>query len=335
MRPLVPRRHPLRRFSRAATKSATFWTRRFYGSSDGVPASGFDGRGFERDFPPLHCIDTVRAQVMLSGSMPFYGRDKAEVYRNTCSGKSHRPRRKSDRFEKIRSRPSSPRPVISAAAFVTEEDLRGNDKTPRRYDIAGPEWKLVSADAASLVRKLLVVDPVRRAAPVDVFAHPWMAKDHVVNTIHLPHFSKNIRRYKLKRKLKAAVVRAPRRTSRGRRGRRSPRPGRGDVTARRPPLAAVPPRAPRVRTAPRRSRSPPSTGSSPSSARSTPSATTRRRSASRGSTRNPRSSRRSVPRTRPDRRTRAWPRVTRKRVFGMEPWGSSTSLNKSSVESLV
>jgi len=99
--------------------------------------------------------------VMLSGSMPFYGRDKAEVYRNTCSGK---------------------------------------------YDIAGPEWKLVSADAASLVRKLLVVDPVRRAAPVDVFAHPWMAKDHVVNTIHLPHFSKNIRRYKLKRKLKAAVV---------------------------------------------------------------------------------------------------------------------------------
>ena len=24
--------------------------------------------------------------VMLSGTMPFYGRDKAEVYRNTCSG---------------------------------------------------------------------------------------------------------------------------------------------------------------------------------------------------------------------------------------------------------
>ena len=82
------------------------------------------------------------------------------------------------------------------------------------------------------------MDPVRRAAPVDVFAHPWMAKDHVVNTIHLPHFSKNIRRYKLKRKLKAAVVCAPRRTSRGRGGRPVAAAGRGDVTARRPPLAA-------------------------------------------------------------------------------------------------
>jgi len=98
--------------------------------------------------------------VMLSGTMPFYGRDKAEVYRNTCSG---------------------------------------------AYAVDGPEFAQISHDAVGLIHQLLVVDPARRLTPDGVFAHPWMAKDHVVNTIHLAHFSPNIKRYKLKRKLKAAV----------------------------------------------------------------------------------------------------------------------------------
>ena len=33
----------------------------------------------------------------------------------------------------------------------------------------------------------------------------WLISTQVVNTIHLAHFSPNIKRYKLKRKLKAAV----------------------------------------------------------------------------------------------------------------------------------
>jgi len=78
--------------------------------------------------------------VMLSGTMPFYGRDKAEVYRNTCSG---------------------------------------------AYAVDGPEFAQISHDAVGLIHQLLVVDPARRLTPDGVFAHPWMAKDHVVNCVEI------------------------------------------------------------------------------------------------------------------------------------------------------
>ena len=77
---------------------------------------------------------------MLSGTMPFYGRDKAEVYRNTCSG---------------------------------------------AYAVDGPEFAQISHDAVGLIHQLLVVDPARRLTPDGVFAHPWMAKDHVVNCVEI------------------------------------------------------------------------------------------------------------------------------------------------------
>ena len=51
-----------------------------------------------------------------------------------------------------------------------------------------------------MTRRLLDGDRARTAA-----SSPRNDSTQVVNTIHLAHFSPNIKRYKLKRKLKAAV----------------------------------------------------------------------------------------------------------------------------------
>ena len=126
---------------------------------------------------------------MLSGTMPFYGRDKAEVYRNTCSG---------------------------------------------AYAVDGPEFAQISHDAVGLIHQLLVVDPARRLTPDGVFAHPWMAKDHVVNCVEI----------KILRRVRAE---SPRRPPRHRRDAYSRRGDAGSSPLDRARTAASSPRNDRVK----------------------------------------------------------------------------------------
>ena len=63
----------------------------------------------------------------------------------------------------------------------------------------------IRAQAKTLVRRLLVLDPARRPSAEAVFEDTWMRGDATASH-HIPSFSANWRRYKLKRKFKSAVL---------------------------------------------------------------------------------------------------------------------------------
>mmetsp|Transcript_9455 Transcript_9455/g.28631 ORF Transcript_9455/g.28631 Transcript_9455/m.28631 type:complete len:288 (-) Transcript_9455:93-956(-) len=74
-----------------------------------------------------------------------------------------------------------------------------------QYEFHEQWWRGISGDAKTLVRRLLVLDPARRPSAEAVFEDTWMRGDATASH-HIPSFSANWRRYKLKRKFKSAVL---------------------------------------------------------------------------------------------------------------------------------
>ena len=74
-----------------------------------------------------------------------------------------------------------------------------------RWAFHDPYWTSVSPEAKDLVLRLLTRDPRKRLPAGEVFDHAWLASSPPAK-IHLPHFATNLRKYKLRRKFKAAVL---------------------------------------------------------------------------------------------------------------------------------
>ena len=72
------------------------------------------------------------------------------------------------------------------------------------FQFQSPWWDDISDEAKLLIRKLLVLDPQLRPSAEKVFEDPWL-RDPTCD-VHIPSFSANWRKYRLKRKFKAAVL---------------------------------------------------------------------------------------------------------------------------------
>jgi serine/threonine protein kinase len=71
-----------------------------------------------------------------------------------------------------------------------------------RYDFPSPWWDNISGEAKDLVRRMLTVDPKKRATAKDVLAHPWIrgqAPDTAIDT-------ENLKKHNAARKLKKAAA---------------------------------------------------------------------------------------------------------------------------------
>ena len=74
------------------------------------------------------------------------------------------------------------------------------------FTFADPYWTDISQDAKDLVTACLTVDPAKRINCEGVFKSTWMASDTVASSLHIAHFSDNMRKYNLRRKFKGAVL---------------------------------------------------------------------------------------------------------------------------------
>ena len=72
------------------------------------------------------------------------------------------------------------------------------------FEFQSPWWDDISGEAKLLIRKLLVLDPQLRPSAEKVFEDPWL-RDPTCD-VHIPSFSANWRKYRLKRKFKVAVL---------------------------------------------------------------------------------------------------------------------------------
>ena len=66
------------------------------------------------------------------------------------------------------------------------------------FEFQSPWWDDISGEAKLLIRKLLVLDPQLRPSAEKVFEDPWL-RDPTCD-VHIPSFSANWRKYRLKRK---------------------------------------------------------------------------------------------------------------------------------------
>jgi len=69
-----------------------------------------------------------------------------------------------------------------------------------RYDFPSPWWDTISTSAKDLVRKLLTVDPKKRATAKDVLAHPWVCGNAPSTAIDV----NNLKKLQATRKLRKA-----------------------------------------------------------------------------------------------------------------------------------
>jgi calcium/calmodulin-dependent protein kinase I len=63
--------------------------------------------------------------------------------------------------------------------FDTDVEQEKQDRAvcAGEWDFGHPNWSAVTDEAKDLVRRLIVVDPAKRASLKDIRAHPWMAED--------------------------------------------------------------------------------------------------------------------------------------------------------------
>lgn len=72
------------------------------------------------------------------------------------------------------------------------------------YNFDDPCWRSVSELAMSLVRALLVLDPLERLTAKQFLAHPWCQEGSGGST-HLAEFHGNLSSYNAKRRMKKAI----------------------------------------------------------------------------------------------------------------------------------
>jgi calcium/calmodulin-dependent protein kinase I len=70
------------------------------------------------------------------------------------------------------------------------------------YEYPSPYWDAVSAEATGLIDKLLVLDPAHRLTAKQALQHPWLTS---TSTGSLPHFSKNMRAFNARRRMRGAM----------------------------------------------------------------------------------------------------------------------------------
>eukprot|EP00168_Porphyra_purpurea_P015708 TRINITY_DN488_c0_g1_i1.p2 TRINITY_DN488_c0_g1~~TRINITY_DN488_c0_g1_i1.p2 ORF type:complete len:213 (-),score=75.44 TRINITY_DN488_c0_g1_i1:873-1511(-) len=100
--------------------------------------------------------------IMLSGKMPFFGRNDAECLKRTAEGK---------------------------------------------YSFPPREWSRISAEAVSLVKALLQVDPTKRLTANAALAHTWLADPDAVADTPIEDLSGiHSRKRKLRKAFTAAVT---------------------------------------------------------------------------------------------------------------------------------
>ena len=75
-----------------------------------------------------------------------------------------------------------------------------------QYTFTRPYWDQVSDEAKTLIKRMLVVDPTRRATAEEIRDDPWMRMGEDPTTPGLNGFQDNMRRYNAKRKFKAGVM---------------------------------------------------------------------------------------------------------------------------------
>ena len=99
---------------------------------------------------------------------------------------------------------------VMLCGYAPFYDERGSRRAVNNKILAGafefqsPWWDDISGEAKLLIRKLLVLDPQLRPSAEKVFEDPWL-RDPTCD-VHIPSFSANWRKYRLKRKFKAAVL---------------------------------------------------------------------------------------------------------------------------------
>ena len=73
------------------------------------------------------------------------------------------------------------------------------------YEFQAPYWDPVSQQARAVVSGLMTVDVKERMTAEGVFASPWISSDEHASSVHLPHFTANLKKYNAKRKFKGGV----------------------------------------------------------------------------------------------------------------------------------
>ena len=73
------------------------------------------------------------------------------------------------------------------------------------YEFQAPYWDPVSQQARAVVSGLMTVDAKERMTAEGVFSSPWIASDEHASSVHLPHFTANLKKYNAARKLKKAA----------------------------------------------------------------------------------------------------------------------------------
>lgn len=69
----------------------------------------------------------------------------------------------------------------------------------------GGAWEYISSSAADLVGRLLTVDPEKRISAAEALNHEWICdREYKAPKTHLHETVEQIRRYNLRRKLKAS-----------------------------------------------------------------------------------------------------------------------------------
>ena len=73
------------------------------------------------------------------------------------------------------------------------------------YEFQAPYWDPVSQQARAVVSGLMTVDVKERMTAEGVFASPWISSDEHASSVHLPHFTANLKKYNARRKFKGGV----------------------------------------------------------------------------------------------------------------------------------
>ena len=63
----------------------------------------------------------------------------------------------------------------------------------------------MSQQARAVVSGLMTVDAKERMTAEGVFSSPWIASDEHASSVHLPHFTANLKKYNARRKFKGGV----------------------------------------------------------------------------------------------------------------------------------
>ena len=73
------------------------------------------------------------------------------------------------------------------------------------YEFQAPYWDPVSQQARAVVSGLMTVDAKERMTAEGVFSSPWISSDEHASSVHLPHFTANLKKYNARRKFKGGV----------------------------------------------------------------------------------------------------------------------------------